>query len=322
VFIRADSWLKIAFPQRLQKKMMLREKLPAVHDTEGVFIPASFERVTDTHVHIFPDGIFRAVWKWFDAYGYPIRYRMQSEKLISFLLSRGVSHIIALQYAHKPGIAYGLNQYMAELCRKYPGKITGMATVFPGEKGAGDILKKAFASGLKGVKLHCHVQCFDMNSDEMDEIYDLCLSEKKPMNMHVGREPNSPAYSCDPRVLCSADKLESVIRSFPELKICVPHLGADEYWAYKNLAEKYDNLWLDTAMVITDYFPGSRPVPLSEMRTDRILYGSDFPNIPFAWDRELREMEKLHLGENDLKKILHKNAQDFFSLSCPDKADA
>ncbi len=300
--------------------MMLQKKLPAVHDTEGMFIPASLPRVTDAHVHIFPHGIFRAVWKWFDSYGYPIRYRMRSEELIGFLLSRGISHIVALQYAHKPGIAYGLNQYMTELCRQYPGRITGMATVFPGEKEAVYILKQAFASGLKGVKLHCHVQCFDMNSNEMNAIYDLCVSEKKPLVMHAGREPNSPAYSCDPRLLCKADKLEIVVRDFPELKICVPHLGADEYLTYRHLTEKYDNLWLDTAMVLTDYFPGSRPVPLNKMRMDRILYGSDFPNIPFAWDRELKEMEKQRLAENDLRLILGKNAEDFFSLSCTDNA--
>ncbi len=294
--------------------MMLKKKLPAVNDSEGMAVPSSLPDVTDSHVHIFPDGIFRAVWKWFDAYGYPIRYRMSAGELIRFLLSRGISHIVALQYAHKPGIAYELNQYMAELCRLHPGKITGMATVFPGENEAGNILKQAFALGLKGVKLHCHVQCFEMNSNEMNILYELCLSEKKPVVMHVGREPNSPAYSCDPRVLCSADKLENVLRSFPELKICVPHLGADEYLPYKNLTEKYDNLWLDTAMVLTDYFPGNRPVPLNEMRTDRILYGSDFPNIPFAWDRELKEMEKLHLPEEDLKRILGKNAAEFFSI--------
>ncbi|MEZ4527308.1 MAG: amidohydrolase family protein [Desulfobacterales bacterium] len=297
-----------------QKIMMLKEKLPAINDAEGQVVPPSLPRVTDAHVHIFPDGIFRAVWKWFDTYGYPIRYRMRSAELIDFLLSRGIWHIVALQYAHKPGIAEELNQYMADLCTQYPGKVSGMATVFPGEKGSRYILGQAFASGLKGVKLHCHVQCFDMNSNEMDEIYDLCASEKKPLIMHAGREPNSPVYSCDPYALCSADKLEKVLRDFPELKICVPHLGADEYLPYKNLTEKYDNLWLDTAMVLTDYFPGNRPVPPNEMRTERILYGSDFPNIPFAWDRELRALEKLDLPENDLKRILGKNAGEFFSI--------
>jgi len=55
-------------------------------------------------------------------------------KILEFLLFRGVGHIIALQYAHKPGIAYELNRYAAEQCKQFPQKVIGMATVFPGEE--------------------------------------------------------------------------------------------------------------------------------------------------------------------------------------------
>ncbi len=73
--------------------------------------------------------------------------------------------------------------------------------------------------------------------------------------MHVGREPKSTAYRCDPYQLCSAERLEPIVIGFPNLKICVPHLGFDEISAYREMIEKYDNLWLDTSMAITDYFP-------------------------------------------------------------------
>jgi len=294
--------------------MMLKNKLPAVNDIEGDRVPKSFPFILDAHVHIFPEGIFKSVWKWFDKYGYPIRYRLDAAELLNFLLLHGVGHVIALQYAHKPGISQGLNQFMAEICNQFSPKVTGMATVFPGEKGVKDILKKAFSIGLKGVKLHSHVQCFDMNSKDMDIIYDLCSSENMPIVIHAGREPNSPAYSYAPYLLCSAEKLERVIKDYPDLKICVPHLGTDEYLEYKQLIEKYDNLWLDTAMVLTDYFPNNKPFPLNEMRTERIMYGSDFPNIPFAWDRELKQIEKSGLSDHILKQILGKNAAEFFSI--------
>ncbi len=293
--------------------MMLKNKLSAVNDPEGAGLPEYFPFTLDAHVHIFPENIFRSVWKWFDKYGYPIRYRFDTPKLLHFLLSKGIGHIIALQYAHKPGISRGLNRFMAETCKQFPHKITGMATVFPGEEDAADILKEAFDSGLKGVKLHTHVQCFDMNSKDACIIFDICASENMPLVIHAGREPSSPAYLCNPYELCSADKLERILQNFPGLKICVPHLGANEYISYKRLTEKYDNLWLDTAMVLTDYFPGNSPFPLHEMRTDRIMYGSDFPNIPFSWDRELRQIEKAGFSHDTLQKILGKNAAGFFS---------
>lgn len=108
--------------------------------------------------------------------------------------------------------------------------------------------------------------------------------------------------------------MERVIKNYPKLKVCVPHLGTDECLPYKQLIEKYDNIWLDSAMVLTDYLPNNKPLPLNEMRVDRIMYGSDFPNIPFAWDRELKWINAARLPDKSLELILGKNAIDFFSI--------
>jgi predicted TIM-barrel fold metal-dependent hydrolase len=293
---------------------MLKTPLPALNDIEDHKIPSSLPFVVDSHVHIFPEGIFKAIWDWFDKYGWPIRYRLTSPDVLNYLLSRGVGHIVALQYAHKSGTARELNSYMAKICQKFPNKVTGMATVFPGEKESECILKEAFEMGLKGVKLHAHVQCFNMNSENMDTIYDLCSSEEKPIVMHVGREPKSPAYKCDPYLLCNAKKLEKVIRNYPKLKICVPHLGVDEFLPYKQLIEKYDNLWLDTSMALANYLPIRNPIKLDDMRLDRIMYGSDFPNIPYAWDREIKWFKERNFSHESIELILGKNAFDFFNI--------
>jgi predicted TIM-barrel fold metal-dependent hydrolase len=44
------------------------------------------------------------------------------------------------------------------------------------------------------------------------------------------------------------------------------------------------------------------------------MYGSDFPNIPYAWDRELKWLRDTRLGDDELDMILYKNAVDFFEL--------
>ncbi|MBS3733079.1 MAG: amidohydrolase [Desulfobacterales bacterium] len=293
---------------------MLHTKLPAINDTEGSFVPAGLPPVIDAHVHVFPEAIFSAVWQWFEKHGWSIRYQLSTEQVLDFLLSRGVSHIVALQYAHKPGIARELNRYMAEKTSLYPDRITGLATVFPGEDAAGQILEEAFEAGLGGVKLHAHVQCFDMNAEYMNPLYECCRQNQKPLVVHAGREPKSPAYPCDPHELCRADKLERVLRDFPDLRICVPHLGFDEIRAYRDLTEKYDNLWLDTAMVLADYFPGQESIDLRDYRIDRVIYGTDFPNIPYAWDREIKRLKTAGLTHDRLQRLFTKNAADFFAI--------
>lgn len=293
---------------------MLKQSQPSINDQEGSIVPDGFPAVIDAHVHIFPRGIFSAIRQWFDTNAWDIRYRLNSSGIFDFLLSHGLNHIIALQYAHKPGIADQLNKYMVEKCREYKNRVTGMATVFPGEKNAEKILQDAFDTGLGGLKLHAHVQCFDMNHDYMNRLYECCRTNNRPIIMHVGREPKSTAYRCDPYKICSADRLERVLIDFPGLKICVPHLGFDEVSAYGKLIEKYDNLWLDTTMILADYFPIEKKIDLGHYRSDRLMYGSDFPNIPYAWDRELKRLKAADISPDLLEKVLNKNATDFYGL--------
>ena len=293
---------------------MLKPNMPSINDQEDAKVPSGLPAVIDAHVHVFPQSFFSAVWKWFDQNGWHIRYQLTSSQVLEFLVSHGIQHIIALQYAHKPGISNELNKYMAEKCIEYENRVTGLATVYPGEKNAKSILQEAFASGLGGLKLHAHVQCFDMNSDDMNCLYECCRAHNKPIVMHVGREPKSTAYRCDPYEICSAEKLECVLQDFPDLKICVPHLGIDETSAYQKLIDKYDNLWLDTTMAIAEYLPIKGEIDLGRYRPERVMYGSDFPNIPYAWDRELKILKRANISHDTLKKIASKNATEFFSL--------
>ena len=296
---------------------LLKNPLPALDDREEEQVPGGFPAVIDAHVHLFPDDLFVSIWQWFEKFGWPIRYRMQSPDVIEFLLSKGVRRVVGLHYAHKPGVARELNRYMAELCRRFP-QLTAMATVFPGERETSQILAEAFEMGLSGVKLHGHVQCFDMLGAGMHEVYRCCQESDMPLIMHVGREPKSPAYSCDPYALCSADKLEQVIQTYSGLRVCVPHLGADEFDRYRWLLDHYDNLWLDTTMTLADYLPFENVPDLSKMRADRLIFGSDFPNLPYAWDRELKRIARLNLSPQRLAKLLAQNAIEFYRIKLKD----
>jgi predicted TIM-barrel fold metal-dependent hydrolase len=55
-------------------------------------------------------------------------------------------------------------------------------------------------------------------------------------------------------------------------------------------------------------------IRLNQMRTDRIMYGTDFPNIPYAWDRELKKLMEHSLTPEAQANILGGNAKAFFNL--------
>lgn len=296
---------------------MLTHPMPSIDDKEGEHVPEFLPAVVDAHVHLFPDHIFASIWKWFDQFGWPIRYKLTSPRTIDFLLSHGIDHIVALQYAHKPGIAREMNKFMADVCRSHP-RVSGLATVLPGEKNAAEILKEGFEMGLAGVKLHAHVQCFDVTGKDIRTVYEACAAFDKPLLMHAGREPKSPKYTCDPYLLCGADKVEQILNDYPELKLCVPHMGADEYEAFQRLHTEYNNLWLDTTMTLSEYLFLDFEFKLDDFRQDRIIFGTDFPNLPYAWDREIKRLCKMNLPEESLALILGWNAKTLFSIQSQD----
>ena len=165
------------------------------------------------------------------------------------------------------------------------------------------------------MKLHCHVQCFAPDTAELTEIYETCVEHDMPLVIHAGREPTSAGYRCAPYALCHVDRIGAVLRAHPKLRVVVPHLGADELDGYARLLERHDNLWLDTTMTLAGYFGDDTPAfRMVEARPDRIMYGTDFPNIPFAWDHELRRLSALELPEETLAMILRGTATKLFGL--------
>jgi uncharacterized protein len=284
-------------------------------DPEGASVPAEEATggpVVDAHVHLFPPRVCEAIWRWFEAHAWPMRYRLYAEQVVEFLASRGVRQVVGLHYAHAPGMADALNAFASELAQSYRDFVVPLGTVLPGEPGAGDIARRALGPlGLHGLKLHCHVQRFSVDDPRLDEVYAACVDADKPVIVHAGREPSIAAYGIDTSALCAAARVERVLERWPRLTLVVPHLGVDEADAYFRLLDKFENLWLDTTMACAGFFPPGAEPELSSLapRAGRLLYGTDFPIVPFAWDREIRRLVTLPLDVAGRRALFSENAR-------------
>ncbi|MHB8274866.1 MAG: amidohydrolase family protein, partial [Dermatophilaceae bacterium] len=92
------------------------------------------------------------------------------------------------------------------------------------------------------------------------------------------------------------------VRRFTALTAVVAHLGAPEYAEFLTLAERYPRVHLDTTMVFTDFFEQSAPFPADLLPRlaalpDRVVLGSDFPNIPYPYAHQLEALERLRERE-------------------------
>ena len=82
-------------------------------------------------------------------------------------------------------------------------------------------------------------------------------------------------------------------RASPRLVLVIPHLGMDEYDEYDDyarLTNACDRLHLDTTMAIARYFEKRPSSDVFPGCAARLHYGTDFPNLLFAWDRELKRI--------------------------------
>jgi predicted TIM-barrel fold metal-dependent hydrolase len=89
----------------------------------------------------------------------------------------------------------------------------------------------------------------------------------------------------------------------------IPHLGADQWREFFALCRSSPNLYLDTTMALSGYLSEDRPgrddfIALA----DRLLFGTDFPNLPYPWARERDWLLGVGLPEYVLEGILRGNA--------------
>jgi len=78
------------------------------------------EKIIDFHVHLFPDKLFDAIWKSFsNDYKWDVMYQLYYGECVSYLNRKNVSPIVYSNYAHKKGVAEGLNQWNMKVLDAY-----------------------------------------------------------------------------------------------------------------------------------------------------------------------------------------------------------
>jgi predicted TIM-barrel fold metal-dependent hydrolase len=110
-----------------------------------------------------------------------------------------------------------------------------------------------------------------------------------------------------------------VLAAHPRLRLVVAHMGMPEYEEFLGLAERYPEVRLDTTMAFTDFTEDFLPFPQRALPRladlgDRILLGTDFPNIPYPYLHQLRALERLGLGPDWLRAVCHDNAARLFGV--------
>ncbi|MGW4032639.1 amidohydrolase family protein [Streptomyces sp. NPDC004838] len=268
----------------------------------------------DVHTHFMPERVLAKVWAYFDAVGettgldWPISYREEEEQRVATLRDFGVLAFTSMLYPHKPGMAAWLNAWAADFAARTPDCLH-TATLFP-EEGVDRYLREAVEGGARVVKAHLQVGAYDPNDPLLDPVWGLLADARVPVVTHCGSGP-VPGKHTGP------EPMGRLLARHPRLRIVVAHLGMPEYTDFLDLAERYAEVRLDTTMVFTGFTENVAPFPRQERQRladlgDRIVLGTDFPNIPYPYIHQLRSLEGLGLGDDWLRAVCHDNAARLF----------
>ncbi len=273
--------------------------------------------IVDVHTHFMPKNVMDKVWQYFDAAGplvgrpWPITYRSDEQARLDTLRAFGVRAFTSLVYPHKPDMAAWLNQWAARFAADTPDCLS-TATFYP-EPGAAEYVKAAIAGGTRVFKVHVQVGGFDPTDPLLDDVWGMLADAGIPIVIHCGSGPQ-PGNHTGP------DPVRAVLRRHPRLRLIVAHMGMPEYTEFLDLAEDYD-VALDTTMAFTGFAEETMPFPAAEyprLRAlgDHILWGSDFPNIPYGYLDAMTALTRLP-GVDDawLRAVFHHNSAALFGLN-------
>jgi hypothetical protein len=272
--------------------------------------------LVDVHIHFMPPNVLAKVWAFFDSgravggQAWPIVYRRPEAERLALLRAFGVRRFSALLYPHKPGMAAWLNAWAAGFAARAPDALHS-ATFFP-EPGASGYVAEAIGAGARMFKAHLQVGGYDPRDPLLDPVWGMLAEARAPVVVHCGSGPTPGPYT-------GPGPISAVLARHPGLTMIIAHLGAPEYGEFLDLAQRYPKVHLDTTMAFTDFLERVAPFPAAlrprlAAAADRILLGSDFPNIPYRYLHQLQALARLELGPEWLRAVCHDNAARLLGL--------
>jgi uncharacterized protein len=257
----------------------------------------------------FHTGKFKREEKVREGYSYAEMLRMMDAARVerAFLVAAKIGQLGLSGSWHLP------YETVAEAVRLHPDRFYGLAGVDPteGMKGVAALQRAVETLGFIGA--HSYPHWFELPPDHAKyyPFYAKCVELGVPIQLQVGQ---SLVYNPD-RPLRSVGRpitLDAVACDFPELKLVGIHIGipwTDEMIA---MAWKHANVYIVADAYAPKHWPAQFVRFIDSYGQDKVMFGTDFPVLPFERMRE--EVEGLGLRPEPKRKFLRDNAIRVYGL--------
>ena len=156
--------------------------------------------------------------------------------------------------------------------------------------------------------MHVQVGGFDPRDPLLTPAWGLLADAAVPVVVHCGHGPRRGVHT-------GLDVFGEVLTAHPRLRAVLAHAGLPDFADAIDLLARHPHCHLDTTMVGTPFTEVFAPLPPDWAArlagvADRVVFGSDFPNIPYAYAEQVRAVASWaaaddRLGVPFLRSVLH-----------------
>lgn len=208
------------------------------------------------------------------------------------------------------------NDLVLKWTRKWPGQFVPFYRVDLSDpvKAAEDLVEAVKQRGHRGIKFQPLVQRFYAHEQRLRPIFAQASELGIPVLFHSGVVAFEKHYAHYGNCVY----VDELATEFPQLKIVIAHMGGNYHFEALVIAEKHENIYLDTAYLhffCNRALPKIRPIDLIKraiefVGPDKVLYGCEGTRPSLILDSDIHEPHK--------KLILWQNAKKLLDLPEPD----
>jgi predicted TIM-barrel fold metal-dependent hydrolase len=236
-----------------------------------------------------------------------------AEALIAAMDAAGVQTVLATDllawsYRRQTRFAMDTTAAIAELTRRYPGRIYGLADYDPFN--IRESLRKLEVDvnehGYKGVYLHIYGYDIPLDHRKMYPLYAKCEELGIPVAMQTGHVLEAmPSEHAKPIML------DRIACDFPDLVQIGTHTGWPWVEELIAVATKWPNVYINISAWLPKYIsPSLLAFMKSRTGSEKVLFGSN--GLP--WDRYLDQIDELGMRDEAKQAILYDNPRRVYKL--------
>jgi predicted TIM-barrel fold metal-dependent hydrolase len=260
---------------------------------------------------VLKDGVLPEVVRLFQQSGsaHLLGQDLSAEQFIQMMDEAGVGRVM-LSAWHRPGKWVISNDTVAAMVRQFPQRLIGVAAVNLEKpvEAVHELERAVKELGFKALRVVPWLWNRPPNDKFYFPLYVKCIELDIPFCTQVGHTgPLMPSETGRP-----VPYLDEVALTFPELRIVAGHIGHPWTDEMIGVAWKHENVFIDTSAYLPRYYPQQLVHYLKTYGQDKVLFGTNFPQLSFA--KCVQQVHAMNLPEEIQTKFLSGNARRVFRL--------